>query len=116
MKDIVKQRKDIVFYLKLFPLAMHPGSKEKAETIECKHSIALLEQSYEGKPLPKPDCPAPAIDKNIALGRSLGINGTPTIILPNGAMVVGVMPENLLVARIDEAAKEMKTAKPRSAR
>ena len=111
MKEIVQQRKDIAFYVKLFPLAMHQGAKEKAQTIECKHSLALLEQSYAGKPLPKPDCPAPEIDKNIALGKSLGINGTPTLILPNGAMVVGLMPQNALIARIDEAAKEMHKAK-----
>ncbi len=111
MKKIARERKDIVFYLKLLPLAIHPGSKEKARAIECRHSIALLEKSFEDQPLPKPDCPAPAIDKNISLAKSLGINGTPTIILPNGAMIMGAVPENVLTARIDQAAKEMQKQK-----
>ena len=113
MKNIVQQRKDIAFYIKLFPLAMHPGAKEKAQTIECKRSLALLEQSLAGKPLPKPDCPAPEIDRNLALGKALGINGTPTIILPNGVMAVGALPENELIARIDQAAKEARKTKPK---
>ena len=112
MKKIVKERKDIVFYLKLFPLAMHgPVSMARAREIECKRSLALLEQSFAGKTLPKPECPAHAIDRNIKLARSLGINGTPTIILPNGAMLMGALPETVLLSRIDQAAKEMNKKK-----
>ncbi|MDA8387693.1 MAG: thioredoxin fold domain-containing protein, partial [Nitrospiraceae bacterium] len=117
MKKIVEQRKDIAFYIKLFPLAMHPGAKEKAQTIACEHSLALLEQSFDGKPLPKPDCQAPEIDKNIELGRALGIDGTPALILPNGVMVVGVLPPDELITRIDHAAKKpQKTEAPKPAR
>ena len=111
MKKIVRERKDIAFYLKLFPLPIHPGSMERAREIECKRSLALLEESYDNKPLPKPDCPAPEIDRNIKLAKSLGINGTPAIILPNGAMVMGAVPENVLLSRIDEAAKELHKGK-----
>ncbi len=108
MKDIVNKRKDIAFYIKLFPLAIHPGSKEKAQEIECKHSLKLLEDSFAGKALPKPECKAPEIDQNIALGKSLNITGTPTLILPNGVVVVGALPEQALLNRIDQAAKEKK--------
>jgi thiol:disulfide interchange protein DsbC len=108
MKDIVKKRKDIVFYIKLFPLAIHPGSKEKAQEIQCTHSLKLLEDSLEGKPIPKPGCKAPEIDRNIALGKKLGITGTPTIILPDGEMEVGALPEPALLSRIDQAVKQLK--------
>ena len=108
MKDIVKKRKDIAFYIKLFPLAMHPGSKEKAQAIECARSLKLLEDSLEGKPVPKATCKAPEIDNNIALAKSLNITGTPTLILPNGVMVVGALPEETLLNRIDQAAKAKK--------
>lgn len=108
MKDIVKKRKDIVFYIKLFPLAIHPGSKEKAQEIQCTHSLKLLEDSLEGKPIPKPDCKAPEIDRNIALGKSLNITGTPTLILPDGEVVVGALPEQTLISRIEQAVKQLK--------
>ncbi len=108
MKDIVSKRKDIAFYIKLFPLAIHPGSKEKAQEIECTHSLKLLEESLEGKPIPKPGCKAPEIDRNIALGKKLNITGTPTLILPDGEMVVGALPEQTLLMRIDQAAKQVK--------
>ncbi len=108
MKDIVKKRKDIVFYIKLFPLAIHPGSKEKAQEIQCTHSLKLLEDSLEGKPIPKPGCKAPEIDRNIALGKSLNITGTPTLILPDGEVVVGALPEQTLISRIEQAVKQLK--------
>ncbi len=108
MKDIVSKRKDIVFYIKLFPLAIHPGSKEKAEEIECTRSLKLLQESLEGKPIPKPACKTTEIDKNIALGKSLAITGTPTIILPDGEKVVGALPEQALLMRINQAVKQLK--------
>ena len=113
MKKIAGERKDIAFYLKLFPLAMHgPVSMARAREIECKHSLALLEESFAGKALPKPECPAPEIDQNIKLAKDLGISGTPTIILPDGVMVMGARPEKELLSLIDQAAKEMHKKKP----
>ncbi len=107
MKQIVKKRPDIVFYLKIFPLAMHgPVAMENAKAIVCKHSMELLEESYAGKQL-KASCPAPEIARNIKLADSLHITGTPSIVLPDGKVVVGPNP-NMLVPLIDQAAKDMK--------
>ncbi len=105
MKKVVEKRKDIAFYLKLFPLKMHPGSYERAKEIECKRSLALLEDSFNGKPIPKPECAAPEIDQNIKLGQQLGITGTPTIILPDGKILAGYRPAAELIKILDENAK-----------
>lgn len=104
-KKVVEKRKDIAFYIKLFPLKMHPGAYDKAKTIVCTKSMELLEQAYENKPIAKPDCPAPAIDKNIKLAESLGITGTPTMILPNGQLLVGAWNADALIKTIEEAGK-----------
>src|SRR3989338_9283209 len=98
MKEIIKKSKDIVFYIKLFPLVnVHPESYEKSKTISCKNSLKLLDDAIEGKKLQKPDCDTKAVDENIRLAERLGINVTPTIILPDGSMVPGFIDSTTLL-------------------
>ncbi len=90
MKKIVKERNDIVFYLKMYPLtSIHPDAYNKSKTIVCEKSIKVLEDAYAKKTIPAPSCKTDAIDKNIALAKKLGIRGTPAIILPDGRLVSG---------------------------
>ncbi len=89
MKQVIKENKDIAFYIKLFPLSMHSDARWKSQTILCKNSIKLLEDNFEGKPVPKPDCDAQGIDENIKIAQALGITGTPTMIMPDGMVIVG---------------------------
>lgn len=102
MKKIIEKRKDIAFYMKLFPLVrIHPQAYEKSKTILCEKSLKLLEDAYEGKQLPKPKCEAKEIDENIKLGAELGISGTPTIIMPDGRVIPGYISEDKLIGLID---------------
>jgi thiol:disulfide interchange protein DsbC len=98
MKKIVKERDDIAFYLKMYPLtSIHPKAYNNAKTIVCEKSIKLLEDAYAKKTLPAPSCKTDVIDKNIALAKKLGIRGTPAIILPDGRMISGnKKAENLI--------------------
>lgn len=98
MKDIVKKRKDISFYVKLFPLIkIHPQSYEKSKAVQCKNSVKLLDDAFEGKDVPKVECETKVLDENIKLAEKLGISGTPAIILPDGRVVPGYMDaQNLL--------------------
>jgi thiol:disulfide interchange protein DsbC len=89
MKKVIEQRKDIAFYIKLYPLAMHKGSYEKAKAIECEKSLALLEDAYAKKELPKPTCETSVIDENIKLAEKLGISGTPALVMPDGRLLSG---------------------------
>lgn len=110
MKQTVQKRPDIAFYLKIYPLPMHgPVAKENARAIVCKHSMALLEESFDGKQL-KASCPAPEVDQNIKLAEDLKITGTPTLILPDGRIIIGPDPKHL-VDYIDQAAKNLKKNK-----
>jgi len=54
MKQVVSERKDIAFYIKMFPLKMHPGAYEKARAIICEKSLKLLEDAFEQKQIPPP--------------------------------------------------------------
>ena len=97
MKKVVKERKDIAFLLKLFPLPMHKGAYEKAESITCRKSLRLLEENYERKPIPPPNCDTGVIDENIKLGKELDITGTPTLIMPDGFVLVGGKDAHALI-------------------
>ena len=89
MKKIIGDRKDIAFFIKLYPLKSHPEAYGKSKAIVCEKSLALLEDAYENKPLPKAKCETTVIDENIALAGKLGINSLPTLILPDGRVVRG---------------------------
>ena len=98
MKEIVTKRKDISFYVKLFPLVkLHPQSYEKSKAVQCKNSTKLLDDAFEGREVPKADCETKVLDENIKLAEKLGISGTPALILPDGRLVPGYMDaQNLL--------------------
>ena len=100
MKKVIEKRKDIAFFIKMYPLAMHKGSYEEAKAIVCEKSLALLDDAFAKKPLPAPKCDTKAVDDNIKLAEKLGIRGTPAIILPSGIMVPGYKDADSLIALI----------------
>jgi len=89
MKKIIEERKDIAFFIKLFPLKSHPAAYEKSKAIVCEKSLALLEDAYAGKPLPKPSCETTAVDVSIKLAEKLGVVSLPTLIIPDGRVMPG---------------------------
>jgi thiol:disulfide interchange protein DsbC len=103
MKKIIEKRKDIAFYIKLFPLKIHPDAYEKAKAIVCEKSLALLEDAFENKPLPKATCETSVLDENSKLAEKLGISGTPAIILPNGTIIPGYKDADSLISLIDKS-------------
>jgi thiol:disulfide interchange protein DsbC len=100
MKKTIEERKDIAFYIKLYPLKMHSEAYEKSKTIVCEKSLALLEAAYEKKPLPKPSCETMVIDENIKLAEKLGITSLPSIVLPDGRVFPGYRDAKSLIGLI----------------
>ena len=100
MKKVIEKRKDIAFYIKMFPLQMHPGAYEKARAIVCEKSLALLEDAFEKKEIPKPTCETRVIDENIKLAEKLGISGAPTLILPDGRVISGYREADALISLV----------------
>lgn len=89
MKEVVRRDPEIAFHIKLYPLSMHPEAYQISKSIVCSDSLQMLEDSFAGKDVPVMPCEAPAIDANIALAKKLGINSTPTLILPEGYIEPG---------------------------
>jgi len=102
MKKVVRERKDIAFYIKMAPLKMHPGAYEKAKTIVCEKNIRFLEDAFEKKSLPPAKCKTSAVDENMKLSANLGIASLPSLILPDGRVVPGYRDANELKALIDK--------------
>jgi len=101
IKKIIKERKDVAFYIKLFPLPIHPDSYGKTMAIACAHSAKLLDDAFAGKKLPKATCKTDEIDNNLELGKKLGIHGTPGIIFPDGRLLPGFVPSKVLLDMLD---------------
>jgi thiol:disulfide interchange protein DsbC len=102
MKQVVKERKDIAFYIKMYPLPMHKTAYDKAKTIICEKSLSLLEDAFEGKTIPPPQCKTSVVDENIALAKKLGISGAPAIVMPDGRLISGYRDAKTLIELIDK--------------
>jgi thiol:disulfide interchange protein DsbC len=91
LKKAMAKDPEIVAYIKLFPLKMHPKAHDKSRVILAEKSLDLLDKSFAKQALPEPTAKQPAkpIDDTIALAESLKIDSTPTIIFPDGRMVEG---------------------------
>jgi thiol:disulfide interchange protein DsbC len=100
MKKILEERSDIVFYIKLFPLNSHPEAYGKSKAIVCEKSLRLLEDAFEKKSLPKPNCDTLAVDENIKLAKKLGITSVPLLILPDGRLLPGYKDAKTLIGLI----------------
>jgi thiol:disulfide interchange protein DsbC len=103
IKNITLERPDVVFLIKVLPLKIHPAAYKKAKAIVCEKSLKLLENSFEGRPLPEPSCETTEVDDTIDLADRMGITGTPTIILPDGGVIPGFKPKDELIGLIDQA-------------
>ena len=103
IKKVLEKRKDIAFYIKLFPLAkLHPKAYEKSMAIVCEKSLKLLEDSFAGKSIPEAKCKTSELDENLKLGERFGLRGTPAIILPGGGIVPGYKDADSIISLIDK--------------
>lgn len=101
IRKVIEKRKDIAFYIKLFPLAsIHPKAREKSMAILCEKdnekSVKMLEDAYAKKDIPKAECTATVVDENVKLAQSLGVQGTPTVIFGDGKLKNGMSAEEIM--------------------
>ncbi|OGW27167.1 MAG: hypothetical protein A2X59_01125 [Nitrospirae bacterium GWC2_42_7] len=108
LKKVLSERKDIAFYIKLMPLKMHPDAYWKSQSIICSNSLQLLEDNFEKKPIPKPDCDTKIPDENMKLSAELDITGTPTLIMPDGLVVIGARDAKIITELVLNPQKQDK--------
>lgn len=92
LKKLANIAPDVVINIVLFPLPMHPGAYDKARAVVEIRSQEILDKAFEGKDVPKPEQEnsKKIIDENIKFANANGISGTPTVILPDGKVELGV--------------------------
>ena len=103
IKKIIARRPDIAFVEILHPLPMHKDAPKKIQSILCAKSVKMLHDAFSGKMTPEPpaNCTTDAMDRNIALARSLNLNSTPTLVRDDGMVLTGVLPDDKLLEWID---------------
>jgi len=93
---------DITIYVFMFPV-IRPELAEQSKAVWCSpdRAKAWLDVALRGKPpAAKPACANP-VEKNLELGRSLGVNSTPTLVLGNGERVTGALSKADLTDLLD---------------
>jgi len=91
----IKGLDNVTIYTFLFPIdQLHPNAAQKSKQIWCSSDKAKAWDAFfaSGKlPDNKGDCGDP-VAKTQALGQSMHINATPTLIFADGTMIPGALP------------------------
>lgn len=99
---------DVTIHLFLYPI-LGADSVKKSQAIWCAKDKAKTYTQWmlNGSPLPgNASCDTGAVERNLALGQKLRINGTPTLFFVDGTRVPGAIDGERLQALL-------KSAKPR---
>jgi thiol:disulfide interchange protein DsbC len=100
MKAVAKDP-DVAFLVMPYPRNRNDqATYRKCLAVVCSKSEKLLDDAYAGKELPAATCKTDAVDETIRLAERLKIEGTPTMILPDGRMIGGYMEAEALLALI----------------
>ena len=100
LESDIRDLTNVTIYTFLMPLvSLHPAAHSKAVSVWCaKDRIAAWQATmWRGEVVPQADCPHP-VDRNVALGERLGINGTPTLIALDGRMLPGAASKEQIEA------------------
>jgi len=107
-EQALAQIDDIAIYYFMYPV-IRPELADHSRAVWCspdraKTWLALAARAKAEVPKGKTDCDAP-IERVLELGRSLGVNSTPTLFFTTGERVRGGLQVADLRARLDEAAR-----------
>jgi thiol:disulfide interchange protein DsbC len=101
IKKAVEKDPEVAFYVMPYPRNKNDkATYRKCLAVVCGKTVKLLDDAYEGKELPAPSCKSSAVDETMKLADRLKIQGTPTMILPDGRLVSGYMEAEALLALI----------------
>jgi thiol:disulfide interchange protein DsbC len=78
----------------------------KAEQVWCspdRHEA--LTRAKLGEPLSAKLCPNTPVAREYALGQAIGLDGTPGVVAPNGAMIGGYLPPKAMLTALQESSQ-----------
>lgn len=104
--ETVNKLNDVTIYYFFFPLEIHPNAVDHSKRILCAENpeSAMISFMAKDKPLGKNNSCTNA--GNLVKMQDIGTNliqvtGTPTIVLPNGKLISGLVPADYLSRMID---------------
>lgn len=99
---------NVTIYLYLFPIdQLHPQAKAKSVGVWCAaDQVKAWDGLMRRNEVPTGQCENP-VDRNIALAEAMGINGTPTVILPDGSIIPGAPSAAKLEQMLNQAATKV---------
>jgi len=114
LEQSLLQLDDITVYVFMYPV-IRPAAADHSRAVWCSkdRAKAWLELAVGDKPkvpAAAPTCANP-VDKVLELGRSLRLNGTPTLFFANGERSSAGMEIGQLRVKLDEAARQPATKK-----
>ncbi|HEY1057525.1 MAG TPA: DsbC family protein [Limnobacter sp.] len=105
-KEALSKLQDTTVYTFVFPV-LGKDSLDKAQKIMCADNKAKMWDDWmmnDQPPSGKTDC-NPPINDLVALGRSMGVSGTPTIFFQDGTRASGAIPASELNRRVALASR-----------
>jgi thiol:disulfide interchange protein DsbC len=105
----LQQVNDITVYVFMYPV-IRPQNADHSKAVWCSpdRAKAWLDLAIHHRPPAAPPTCSNPVEKNLRLGKSLGVNSTPTLILANGERVSAGLSAKDLADVLDEVAKAKK--------
>ena len=101
IKKAAAKDPDVAFLVMAYPRNRNDkATYENCLAVVCSKSEKALDDAFAGKKLPAADCKTGAVDETIRLAERLKIEGTPTMILPDGRMISGYREAEALLALV----------------
>lgn len=112
-ENTLQQVDDLTVYVFMVPV-IRPERAEDSKNIWCAsdRARAWLDLTLRQKAPPATDCDNP-VQSVVALGDSLNLRATPTVVFRNGIRVQGALSTGTLLARLDQASDDLRKVKPR---
>lgn len=111
LENELKKVDNVTIYTFLFPIdQLHPDAARKSKQIWCApDKVKAWDEFFASGKLPdnKGDCGDP-VGQTQALGASLKINATPTLVFADGTMIPGALPAAQIEKQFAEADAEAK--------
>jgi len=103
IRKVAAKDADIAFFVMPYPRNRNDqATYRKCLAVVCSKSEKLLDDAFAGKELPAATCKTDAVDETIRLAERLKIQGTPTMILPDGRMISGSIDAEALLALLKQ--------------
>ena len=104
----IQKLQNVTVHTFLYPI-LGPDSIDKSRRIWCAKEKGEVWERWmtAGSAIPErdPKCTAVAVDRNVAVGRSLGVTGTPAMYFVDGAKIGGAADAGAIESQLKASAK-----------